>query len=204
MVRQQVLAEQSFTVTLQIHLRERDNGIRLVRNDGADAGYQAFLQSACKESKKRRDILLTGTDLLSRVALSKEKLTSHMLCTGMGISKPVVSLAGGKPLQKGISGERDVCSRPPQLLSMYHRERAGRAGAHLHVLSGTPVFHEAQGRRGDFQPSYGADTSGKPSGRGIRGNKTVTEICHSGSRSFEYLSGITVESGRFQGADQEQ
>ena len=30
-------------------------------------------------------------DLLSRVALSKEKLTSHMLCTGMGISKPVVS-----------------------------------------------------------------------------------------------------------------
>ena len=30
-------------------------------------------------------------DLLSRVALSKEKLTSNMLCTGMGISKPVVS-----------------------------------------------------------------------------------------------------------------
>ena len=30
-------------------------------------------------------------DLLSRVALSKEKLTSHMLCTGMGISKPAVS-----------------------------------------------------------------------------------------------------------------
>ena len=30
-------------------------------------------------------------DLLSREALSKEKLTSHMLCTGMGISKPVVS-----------------------------------------------------------------------------------------------------------------
>ena len=30
-------------------------------------------------------------DLLSRVALSGEKLTSHMLCAGMGISKPVVS-----------------------------------------------------------------------------------------------------------------
>ena len=50
-----------------------------------------LLQSACKESKKWRVSSSQELDHALQVALSKAKLTSHMLCTGMGISKPVVS-----------------------------------------------------------------------------------------------------------------
>ena len=57
-------------------------------------------------------------DLLSRVALSKEKLTSHMLCAGMGISKPVVSRLVESLCRKEFL-EKEACTEDHRSYFLY-------------------------------------------------------------------------------------
>lgn len=57
-------------------------------------------------------------DLLSRVALSQERLTSHMLCAGMGISKPVVSRLVESLCRKEFLG-KEACAEDHRSYFLY-------------------------------------------------------------------------------------
>ena len=118
-------------------------------------------------------------DLLSRVALSGEKLTSHMLCAGMGISKPVVSRLVDSLCRKEFL-EKEACAADHRSYYLCITEKGREELDHTYKYYLEPLYSMRR-RGGELCPAYGADPPGEPSGRGIRGNETITEINHSGS-----------------------